>query len=389
MLTPDQDYTQERTCTYKDETYSVRDNGAVMRHSKEGNRKRKNDNTWTFGRQNPRNGYMYIGQVRIHQIVATAFHGEPANKYLVVDHKDSNKCNNRPENLHWVTRLENALNNPTTRWKIELRCGSIEAFLENPSILNDYVDDDPNFSWMRTVSKEEGQRTLENMENWAKKRQVPSGTGTMGEWIYSANIARTDEAKGWQQNNMSQTPALRNTADTLKSDAALEEYFSKILSEENEEKKESRQSDIQDTCEVEERPPLIPEAPDTIPSLTPNARQRQWKTETEFPCCPTEPDATLEDYYANLRSGCVFTRNNYNETTLVDFAQVNDSILVFTQSPKETSVKPWYLCRIVKEEGLFIHENLGSFFEEQGARKQFTLQQGLEWTCGDSIDDYC
>ena len=105
MLAPDQDYTQELICVYKDETYSVRDNGAVLRHSREGKRKRKEDDVWTFGKQNPKNGYMYLGLARIHQIVATAFHGKPTDKNLVVDHKDSNKCNNRPENLHWVTLL--------------------------------------------------------------------------------------------------------------------------------------------------------------------------------------------------------------------------------------------------------------------------------------------
>lgn len=43
MLTPDQDYTQELSCVYKEETYSVRDNGAVLRHSREGKKKRKDD----------------------------------------------------------------------------------------------------------------------------------------------------------------------------------------------------------------------------------------------------------------------------------------------------------------------------------------------------------
>lgn len=32
---------------------------------------------------------------------------------------------------------------------------------------------------------------------------------------------------------------------------------------------------------------------------------------------------------------------------------------------------------------------MGTFFEEQGARKQFTLAQGLDWAGEDSIDDYC
>ena len=30
-----------------------------------------------------------------------------------------------------------------------------------------------------------------------------------------------------------------------------------------------------------------------------------------------------------------------------------------------------------------------TFFAEDGARKWFILAQGLEWTGGDSIDDYC
>lgn len=51
---------------------------------------------------------------------------------MVIDHKDTNKCNNRPENPLWVTRLENALNNPITRNKIKYLCGSIEVFLKIP-----------------------------------------------------------------------------------------------------------------------------------------------------------------------------------------------------------------------------------------------------------------
>ena len=43
------DFKEEKVCKYKDETYSVRVNGAVLRHPKEnGRQKRKIDNTWTF-----------------------------------------------------------------------------------------------------------------------------------------------------------------------------------------------------------------------------------------------------------------------------------------------------------------------------------------------------
>lgn len=44
------DYTEIKECSYKGEHYSVRDNGAVLRHAREGKRIRKDDNTWTFGK---------------------------------------------------------------------------------------------------------------------------------------------------------------------------------------------------------------------------------------------------------------------------------------------------------------------------------------------------
>ena len=33
--------------------------------------------------------------------------------------------------------------------------------------------------------------------------------------------------------------------------------------------------------------------------------------------------------------------------------------------------------------------NLGTFFTEVGVEKQYALAQGLEWTGGDTLDDYC
>lgn len=161
-------YTQEKKCLFEGEYYSVRDNGAVLRHTPEGKRARANDNQWTFGKENPENGYLHLSSVRVHRIVATAFHGDPHDPKYVVDHIDSNRKNNRPENLRWLTRLENSLLNPVTRKKIEYLCGSIEAFLENPSMLNDRQLE-PNYSWMRTVTKEEAQNCKNRMEVWASQ----------------------------------------------------------------------------------------------------------------------------------------------------------------------------------------------------------------------------
>ena len=63
------------------------------------------------------------------------------------------------------------LDNPITRHKIEFLCG-IEAFLKDPSILRNHVNEDPNFEWMRTVTPEEAQISWQRLINWTKKKKV-------------------------------------------------------------------------------------------------------------------------------------------------------------------------------------------------------------------------
>ena len=106
------DFLEEKACTYKGEEYLVRDNGAVLRKTPPLKKPRKLDNIWTFGKLNDRTGYLELASVRIHRIVATAFHGAPPTEEHVVDHIDTNKQNNRPSNLRWLTRLENVVFNP-------------------------------------------------------------------------------------------------------------------------------------------------------------------------------------------------------------------------------------------------------------------------------------
>ncbi|RAX57264.1 hypothetical protein CCZ01_06720 [Helicobacter monodelphidis] len=115
------DFNEERLCEYKDEKYSVRDNGAILRYPK-GTKARKLDNYFTFGKPK-KHGYLEFAGVRVHRIVATAFHGEAPSKDYVIDHIDTNKQNNRVENLRWVTREENVLKNPLTIHKIEYIIG--------------------------------------------------------------------------------------------------------------------------------------------------------------------------------------------------------------------------------------------------------------------------
>ena len=186
-------FIKEVDCLYKDERYAVRDNGAVLRYTIDGKKKRPTDNIWSFGKLNIKSGYLEIASVRIHRIVASAFHGEPPTKEHVVDHIDTNKQNNRPENLRWVTRLENILLNPITARRIQNFCGSVEAFLADPSKFR-HLFPDPNYVWMCTVSKEEAQVSLERMLSWAKSNN-PSKGGSLGEWIFNREIDLTPSVK--------------------------------------------------------------------------------------------------------------------------------------------------------------------------------------------------
>jgi hypothetical protein len=121
-----------------------------MRCARPQRRRRPLDEIWTFGTLNRHSGYPELAGHVVHRIVATAFHGPCPSAEYVVDHIDTNRQNNRADNLRWVTRLDNILLNPITRTRIELEYGSLEAFFENPgaSFL-------PNMEWMRAVTKEQ------------------------------------------------------------------------------------------------------------------------------------------------------------------------------------------------------------------------------------------
>lgn len=340
------DCQREVDCTYDNERYSVRDNGAVMRHPRAGKRPRPTDNQWTFGKPNSQNGYMYITQVRIHRIVATAFHGEPPTREYVVDHIDTNRRNNRPENLRWLTRLENALLNDITRNRIEFICGSIEAFLADPSILR-HGSLDRNFEWMRTVSPEEAQACRERMHLWAKSDKPTSGGGSLGEWLFKPVLA-----------NPPLKPA--NVAPRVARPVIPPREWAAPL-----------------------------EIPELVMAKTPGAAQRKWRVRTEFPCCPQKPeDRPVAAYAANLVAGAVFSQNDLSTHKVLETALIDDDEAVCVMCESD-GLKPWSLAKITFEDGLYVHTSISTFFSKEGAEKQFCLARGLEWTGGDSIDDYC
>ena len=307
------EYNETKDCIYKDEHYSVRDNGAVMRHPREGKRLRKDDNVWTFGKPNEKTGYMEIAGQRVHRIVAFAFLGDPPTEQHVVDHIDTNRRNNRPENLRWLTRLENALNNPITRARIENLCGSIEVFLADPSVLRGHEKIDPNFNWMRTVSPEEARVSLERLTNWAKEHPKPQG-GSLGEWVF-------------QEQKRGSRPYI--------------------------------------PFHYQQPKPVELEPADTRPietkSLTPNAIQLDWKHPVEFPCCPQQVTGKpLETYHANLKEGKIFSKNSFGESTILKYGLTSSETL-WVMCNISIGWKTHAITKITYKDGLFYHENMGVF----------------------------
>lgn len=322
------DFNQEVDCIYKDERFKVRDNGAVFRYSRNDKRLRPNDNQWTFGNANDNTGYMDMTSLPVHRIIATAFHGAPPTPKHVVDHIDTNKRNNRPENLRWVTRLENILLNPITAKRIATICGSVEAFLAEPSKFLDKFTD-PNFSWMYTVSVQEAQTSLERMLTWAQSDEQPS-VGILDEWILTRGIVQKQPIE------------------------------------------------------------LVPERSDVIMAKTVNAAQRYWQVPSEFLCCPQGYTGDpLLAYAENLKPGSPFCNNDLYSSVVSKSTLSKNGQSVFVISECEDAIKPWGLAQITFEDNLFMHTSLHNFFTKTGVEKQYTLAQGLEWVGEDSIDDYC
>lgn len=319
-ITPDSNFSQEKNCIYKNEQYAVRNNGAVLRYPRENNLPRPTDNKWTFGKPNNKTGYMEIASVRIHRIVATAFYGEPQTKEHVVDHIDTNKKNNRPENLRWVTRLENVLLNPITAKRISLVCGSVEAFLENPSKFRDKFPE-PNYSWMCTVSTEEALISKERLLAWAKSDDKSSG-GSLDKWIFNREVTQSEPATS-PHYIMSKTPRAAQSILTL---------YDKL---------------------------------------------------NEYPCTPqTFKGEPLIAYYENLKEGAVFFRNHNGEYVIKKsgFSKNKYALYVMTKSayiwseqedgeyipvPIDESTKadflknlPHSLVEITYQDNLFVHRKI-------------------------------
>lgn len=358
-------FEKEVDVSFKDELYRVRDNGAILRRARPQRRVRPLDEIWTFGTLNRHTGYPELAGHVVHRIVATAFHGPCPSPEYVVDHIDTNRQNNRPDNLRWVTRLENILLNPITRTRIELAYGSLEAFFENPgaSIL-------PNLEWMRAVTKEQAAESRKRLLAWAQTGQNSRG-GSLGVWIHEP--ARPNILPGDGKEEAAQLAAAQQEALQMPA-------FEFPVTE--------REVRIQGAVR---RTPIHEPEPLDRESLTPGAFQRKWKTPTEFPQCPpAAQEGALQDYLARLVPGAVFTRTPYGENIVVEAAIGPGNIMSVVCSAPPGSVKGWTRAKVYIEGALFCHESGGTFFEEAGAMKAHCIAIGAPYEhYGNSIDDYC
>ncbi|WP_199269630.1 HNH endonuclease signature motif containing protein [Formosa sp. L2A11] len=325
-------FNKQCQCIYKSEKYLVRDNGSIFRYSKPNKRKRPLDETWTFGKPWKHKGYMNFSSETVHRIVATAFHGNQPSEKHIVDHIDTNKKNNRPENLRWITRLENILLNPITLSRIIFKYGSVDNFLANPSKPID-GELEQNFEWMRTVTKEESDNTRKNLENWAKEGKIPKG-GQLGEWIFRQGIYQEPS-----------TPTIN--------------YI------------------VSKTPNAAQRIIFYNDKPN------------------EFPCTPEVIDANpLKTYYENLKEGEIFFRNHNGEYVVVNsgFSKDSQSIYILTRADyvyrenkdgehnavpisklqEKVSIKdlPHALTEVTYEDNLFVHSKVETGFHPREELEQ-------------------
>jgi hypothetical protein len=360
-------FEKEREVAFKEEIYIVRDNGAVFRRARAQGRRRKLDEIWTFGTVNRHSGYLQLNGHVVHRIVAMAFNGPSPSTDHVVDHVDTNRQNNRSDNLRWVTRLENILLNPITRARIEVAFGSLDAFFENPAARLIH-----NWDWMRTVTKDEAQESRKRLLAWAENGQAGRG-GTLGEWLYKP---------------LSQfsSPAGKDIGEQAAAfvEATQQEAFNtrSFTAGANRGNVPRRRATFANGAQE-------PESSD-IPSLTAGAFQRNWRTPTEFPQCTAAVagDAHLT-YLARLVPGTVFARNRYGESNVV-VAAIGPERTLSVVCNIDSGVKDWSHAKVFVEGDAFCHESGRTFFTQEGAMKAHCMAIGEPFEAYEgSIDDYC
>jgi len=214
------------------------------------------------------------------------------------------------------------LKNPYTRKKVEYLCGSIEAFLDDPSLLRD-VSGNPNFEWMRAVTPEEAKQCKARMDIWA--------------------------------GSTSAQQAKPQTQDRLR----------------------KSQSQLNPLQPIQKWQAGLGREPGLDFAMTPRSAQYMWSTEIHFPRCPinigTDP---LDDYVQNTSTGDILAYSDDPEicpkltVNRVEYLKDKNSILILCNRAGER----WTIVGIAVSDGWlphFIHFNLGNYSSEVEANDAF------------------
>jgi len=343
-ITPEDDFKKESNCTYNSELYSVRDNGAVFRHPRINERLRPNDKRWTFGKLNSKKEYLEIAGVRVHRIVAKAFLGEPPTKGHVVDHIDTNKQNNRTENLRWLTKLENILLNPITVKRIESICNcKIEEFVADPQKYRHLLSNAPtDIQWIRTVTSQQAEECRNNLTNWAKSDKALKGK-SLGEWIYYRNqvysegriieiFKQVEKESGISRKTLCSNNAMRGdyyearkyVAKLLRSelnlsDSAIGKLLGLSAATVNLYLEVTPDRYSGDYTEMREK-----QFKKRFEIIHQNFIQKNWTAQSEFPSCPNEVfNNPIAEYSSRLKDNTIFFQNSYYVTTVIQSAVID------------------------------------------------------------------
>lgn len=372
------DYTREVTCEYKGELYSVRNNGAVKRHVREGKKARKLDDVWTFGIKDKVKGYMMISSHRVHIIVAKAFIPGNEDGKMVVDHIDTNRCNNRVENLRWLTRLENVLLNEATLKKVTYLCGGdINKFIENPSCLQDLTGGNQDVMWMRTVTPEEAKLAWEHIKAWAKRpcstfkmMKQKEGITSFEEWLEThkekenhlslqSSFGMKDKTKSQENNNHSNDYCCQIPQQN-KTDMENENPF---LSKKN----------------VYDYNSFV--SPSSMESLTIGTSQIGFPERMEFPLCPSETIDGLDAYAKRLEIDKVFCKSGDGTEYLIESIGWSCEWESIQVSVKTSDLRFLYYIHVSIDNGKYIHALGESKDNYKFCNSPYVLQYGAKTQC--------
>ncbi|RAX57265.1 hypothetical protein CCZ01_06725 [Helicobacter monodelphidis] len=199
-------------------------------------------------------------------------------------------------------------------------------------------------SWMRPTNKHEANNLTKRQEQWLEKENTLQSGGSMGEWAFHKL-----------------RESARHTTQSYTDDRKDESKYNVL-------------------------------------SLTQGAVQRYWRTPAYFPLCPQNLNLKnldssamnpLESYQANLQEGKIFSEDQYGRHLILKAELSKDKDFIIVQTENKEALKKYYLCQIIYEKNVFVHISMGSYFDQNGAEKYFTLALGKEWSGGEVFEDSC